>query len=298
MLELVLGVIIVAGLTLFTGQILARYHETKREEASALYLEKLAEAAASYAGSVAFQNAINLGNLGSDDPSVTPFPAVEIATLKSEGYLPPSFPATDAYGGTPRILYQEGVVQKAGEEGEDKNYVLNSVALLDHPAAMPRPRAMRILTRLRPQKMKIARRGHFAGGMFHRTNGMTIEGAEAASLRGATTAPTSLAVIRIAPMQGGASGTPLDITVPPLDVSPYAAALGTAIEMMAKEYEDRIKAKLRSFDWDEINAQAQMRLGTENTPSMACPNGISRPIHALRASRLRSPFMTKPMSEA
>ena len=283
MLELVLGVIIVAGLTLFTGQILARYHETKREEASALYLEKLAEAAASYAGSAAFQSAINLGHLGSDDPSLTAFPAVDIATLKTEGYLPPSFPATDAYGGTPRILYQEGVVQKAGE-GEDKNYVLNSVALLDHPAAMSRPRGMRILSRVLPFAAKGAGLGYFSAGVFHRVNGMTIEGAEAASLRGTTTAPTSLALMRSSPMKGRASGTPLDITVPPLDVSAYAAALGTEIEKMAKKYEDRIKEKLRGFDWDEINAREQMELGNQRTPNgvpewdvppHACPEGFA-----------------------
>ena len=282
MLELVLGVIIVAGLTLFTGQILARYHETKREEASALYLEKLAEAAASYAGSAAFQSAINLGHLGSDDPSLTAFPAVDIATLKTEGYLPPSFPATDAYGGTPRILYQEGVVQKAGE-GEDKNYVLNSVALLDHPAAMSRPRGMRILSRVLPFAAKGAGLGYFSAGVFHRVNGMTIEGAEAASLRGTTTAPTSLALMRSSPMKGRASGTPLDITVPPLDVSAYAAALGTAIEEMAKKYEDKIKEKLR-FDWNRINAREQMKLGPENfvngvpqwdIPPHTCPEGFA-----------------------
>ena len=282
MLELVLGVIIVAGLTLFTGQILGRYHETKREEASALYLEKLAEAATSYAGSAAFQSAINLGNLGSDDPTLTAFPAVEIATLKSEGYLPPSFPATDAYGGTPRILYREGMVQKTGET--EKGYVLNTIALLDHPAAMGRPRAMRILMQIPPQKTKGARRAHFSNDKLYGARGVEIEGAEAASLRGTTTAPTSLALMRSSPMKGRASGTPLEITVPPLDVSAYAAALGTAIEKMAKKYEDRIKEKLRLFDWSVHNAQAQMRLEDANpvngipawdVPPHTCPEGFA-----------------------
>ena len=281
MLELVLGVIIVAGLTLFTGQILGRYHETKREEASALYLEKLAEAATSYAGSAAFQSAINLGNLGSDDPTLTAFPAVEIATLKTEGYLPPSFPATDAYGGTPRILYREGMVQKTGET--EKGYVLNTIALLDHPAAMGRPRAMRILMQIPPQKTKGARRAHFSNDKLYGARGVEIEGAEAASLRGTTTAPTSLALMRSSPMKGRASGTPLDITVPPLDVSAYAAALGTAIETIAKEYENRIKAKLR-FDWSVHNTQAQMRLGPQTEPNgvpewdvppHTCPEGFT-----------------------
>ena len=278
MLELVLGVIIVAGLTLFTGQILGRYHETKREEASALYLEKLAEAATSYAGSAAFQSAINLGNLGSDDPTLTAFPAVDIATLKTGGYLPPSFPATDAYGGTPRILYREGMVQKTGET--EKGYVLNTIALLDHPAAMGRPRAMRILMQIPPQKTKGARRAHFSNDKLYGARGVEIEGAEAASLRGTTTAPTSLALMRSSPMKGRASGTPLEITVPPLDVSAYAAALGTAIEKMAKEYEDRIKAKLRRFDWSVHNAREQMKLGATagatawDVPPHQCPEGF------------------------
>ena len=281
MLELVLGIIIVAGLTLFTGQILARYHETKREEASALYLEKLAEAAASYAGSAAFQNAINLGHLDSDDPSLTPFPAVDIATLKSEGYLPSSFPATDAYGGAPRVLYQEGMVQKTG--ATEKGYLLNTIALLDHPAAMGRARAMRILTQITPQKTNGALRAHFSNNKLYGASGMQIEGAEAASLRGTTTAPTSLVLMRASPIKGGASGTPLDITVQPLDVSSYAVALGTAIEEMAKEYEDRIKAKLR-FDWNRMNTQAQMALSPErifngapewDIPPHACPEGFA-----------------------
>ena len=301
MLELVLGIIIVAGLTLFTGQILARYHETKREEASALYLEKLAEAAASYAGSAAFQSAINLGHLDSDDPTLTPFPAVDIATLKSEGYLPSSFPATDAYGGAPRVLYQEGMVQKTGET--EKGYLLNTIALLDHPAAMPRARAMRILTQITPQKTNGALRAHFSNNKLYGASGMQIEGAEAASLRGTTTAPTSLVLMRASPIKGRASGTPLDITVQPLDVSSYAVALGTAIEKMAIDYENRIKEKLRRFDWDRINTQAQMKLGDENPvngvpewdiPPHACPEGFTPETALYDKNRVRGMHYSDP----
>ncbi len=245
LLEMALTLVIAAGISVFTAQVLHRYFETKRERATALYLESLVDAARLWAGTNSFQNTVqssNYNRLASGGALLfDPF-SVPLQTLKDDGYLPAQFPAEGPFGSAVRIRYVP-VPVSSGSTALRDGQVLNIAVLLDYQQ-MGRARAMRILSHLDSAGID---GGYIpVGGALERSNGRSEAVGGTYSGHLALAGRHSLAAIGEVPLVAAQTLSNTDRYVFIVDRDPLNAALGTALEPAIAAWERRARDRLIS----------------------------------------------------
>ncbi len=185
LLEAALAAAIVAGLAVFTGQILLRYHDGLREEASARYIERVWRAAQDYAAEdAAFRDGAGIAMSGAPGQIGA---AIGVPALRTAGHLPASFPARDPFGAEPEIVFSSfapvPVADPATTPTPTARMLQAAVLMRNAAAPWGRERAGRIISLVTPRISGPA--GHVRAGdtaTFPGGTAMAVPGAQAGDI--------------------------------------------------------------------------------------------------------------------